>query len=199
MYDELTQVDIDKMQQELDQRTKVLMPQLIEQVKVARAFGDLSENFEYKAAKQELNRNKSRVRYLERMIKTAKVIPASVPGGGIQLFDKVTIWIEEDQEEQVLRLVTTLRQDPLNGYVSKESPIGKALCHFLLQCMKVKSESKVAQSCLTFSDSMDCSPPGSSVHGIFQARVLEWGAIAFSVCISSSSLIVMVEVFKFDF
>ena len=127
MYDELTQVDIDKMQQELDQRTKVLMPQLIEQVKVARAFGDLSENFEYKAAKQELNRNKSRVRYLERMIKTAKVIPASVPGGGIQLFDKVTIWIEEDQEEQVLRLVTTLRQDPLNGLVSKESPIGKAL------------------------------------------------------------------------
>ena len=127
MYDELTQVDIDKMQQELDQRTRVLMPQLIEQVKVARAFGDLSENFEYKAAKQELNRNKSRVRYLERMIKTAKVIDASAPGGGIQLFDRVTIWIEEDQEEQVLRLVTTLRQDPLNGLVSKESPIGKAL------------------------------------------------------------------------
>ena len=127
MYDELTQVDIDKMQTELDHRTRVLMPQLIEQVKVARAFGDLSENFEYKAAKQELNRNKSRVRYLERMIKTAKVIDAATPGGGIQLFDKVTIWIEEDQEEQVLRLVTTLRQDPLNGLVSKESPIGKAL------------------------------------------------------------------------
>ena len=127
MYDELTQVDIDKMQTELDERTRVLMPQLIEQVKVARAFGDLSENFEYKAAKQELNRNKSRVRYLERMIKTAKVIDAVSPGGGIQLFDKVTIWIEEDQEEQMLRLVTTLRQDPLNGFVSKESPIGKAL------------------------------------------------------------------------
>ena len=127
MYDELTQVDIDKMRAELDERQRVLMPQLIEQVKVARAFGDLSENFEYKAAKQELNRNKSRVRYLERMIKTAKVIEASTPGGGIQLFDKVTIWIEEDQEEQEIRLVTTLRQDPLNGLVSKESPIGKAL------------------------------------------------------------------------
>ena len=127
MYDELTQVDIDKMQAELDERQRVLMPQLIEQVKVARAFGDLSENFEYKAAKQELNRNKSRVRYLERMIKTAKVIEASTPGGGIQLFDKVTIWIEEDGEEQELRLVTTLRQDPLSGLVSKESPIGKAL------------------------------------------------------------------------
>ena len=55
-------------------------------------------------------------------------------------------------------------------------------CHFLLQCMKVKSESEVAQLCLTLIDSMDCSPPGSSVHGIFQARVLEWGAIAFSAC-----------------
>ena len=54
-------------------------------------------------------------------------------------------------------------------------------CHFLLQCMKVKSESEVAQSCLTLSDPMNCSPPGSSVHGIFQARVLEWGAIAFSI------------------
>ena len=54
-------------------------------------------------------------------------------------------------------------------------------CHFLLQCMKVKSESEVTQSCPTLSDPMDCSPPGSSVHGIFQARVLEWGAIAFSV------------------
>ena len=54
-------------------------------------------------------------------------------------------------------------------------------CHFLLQCMKVKSESEVAQSCPTLSNPMDCSRPGSSVHGIFQARVLEWGAIAFSV------------------
>ena len=58
-------------------------------------------------------------------------------------------------------------------------------CHFLLQCMKVKSESKVAQSSWTLSDPMDCSPPGSSVHGIFQARVLEWGAIAFSVAVIS--------------
>ena len=56
-------------------------------------------------------------------------------------------------------------------------------CHFLLQCMKVKSQSEVAQSCLTLSDPMDCSLPGSSVHGIFQARVLEWSAIAFSVCV----------------
>ena len=59
-------------------------------------------------------------------------------------------------------------------------------CHFLLQCMKVKSESEVAQLCPTLSDPMDCSLPGSSVHGIFQARVLEWGAIAFSVSLSHS-------------
>ena len=57
-------------------------------------------------------------------------------------------------------------------------------CHFLLQCMKVKSESEFAQSCLTPRDPMDCSPPGSSIHGIFQARVLEWGAIAFSIVLS---------------
>ena len=60
-------------------------------------------------------------------------------------------------------------------------------CHFLLQCMKVKSESEVAQSCLTLSDPMDCSPPGSSIHGIFQARVLEWGAIAFSISDSAAT------------
>ena len=60
-------------------------------------------------------------------------------------------------------------------------------CHFLLQCMKVKSESEVVQSCLTLSDPMDCSPPGSSIHGIFQARVLEWGAIGFSISYTSNT------------
>ena len=66
-------------------------------------------------------------------------------------------------------------------------------CHFLLQCMKVKSESEVAQSCSTLSDPMDCSPPGSSIHGIFQARVLEWGAIAFPVVFVSSTLLPFFE------
>ena len=127
MYDELTPSDIKKMQEEIEHRKLVVRQEALADVKEARAHGDLSENFEYHAAKKFKNQNESRIRYLERMIKTAKVIPASVPGGGIQLFDKVTIWIEEDQEEQVLRLVTTLRQDPLSGLVSKESPIGKAL------------------------------------------------------------------------
>ena len=129
MYDELTKVDIEKMQQELDHRVRELRPQLIEEVKVARGFGDLSENFEYKAAKREKNRNESRIRYLERMIKTAKVIPAgdAAKSEGIGLFDKVVIYIEEDDEEQEIRLVTTLRQNALKGLISKESPVGKAV------------------------------------------------------------------------
>ena len=126
MYDELTQVDIDKMKAELDERVHKLRPKLIEQVQIARGFGDLSENFEYKAAKQEKNRNDSRIRYLERMIKTAKVITAK-EGDGVALFDTVTLWVEEDQEEQVITLVTTLRQDPLRDKISKESPLGRAI------------------------------------------------------------------------
>ena len=126
MYDELTQVDIDKMRSELDERIHKLRPKLIEQVQIARGFGDLSENFEYKAAKQEKNRNESRIRYLERMIKTAKVITAG-EGEGAALFDRVTLWIEDDQEEQTITLVTTLRQDPLRDLISKESPLGRAI------------------------------------------------------------------------
>lgn len=127
VHDELTQVDIDKMKEELEHRRLVLRPQLIEEVKVARAFGDLSENFEYKAAKREKNRNDSRIRYLENMIKTAKVIDAAPIGEGVGLFDRVTFFIEEDEEEETIQLVTTLRQDALKGLISKESPVGKAL------------------------------------------------------------------------
>ena len=129
MYDELTKVDIEKLQAELDHRVRELRPHLIEEVKVARGFGDLSENFEYKAAKREKNRNESRIRYLERMIKTAKVIPAgnTAETDAIGLFDKVVIYIEEDDEEQEIRLVTTLRQNALKGLISKESPVGKAV------------------------------------------------------------------------
>ena len=126
MHDELTKVDIEKMQEELDYRRFTLRPKLIEDVQTARAFGDLSENFEYKAAKQEKNRNDSRIRYLERMIKTAKVITAK-DGEGAALFDTVTLWVEDDQEEQVITLVTTLRQDPLRDKISKESPLGRAV------------------------------------------------------------------------
>ena len=128
MYDELTRVDIEKMQAEIEYRTNTLRPQLIEDVKVARAFGDLSENFEYKAAKREKNRNDSRIRYLERMVKTAKVIDAKPAAEGVVgLFDKLKIYIEEDDMERDIQIVTTLRQNALEGLISKESPVGKAV------------------------------------------------------------------------
>ena len=127
MYDELTAVDIRKMKEELDHRIRVLRPQLIEEVQVARAFGDLSENFEYKCAKQAKNRNESRIRYLERMIRTAKVIEVKGQEDAVGLFDKVTIFNEMVKKEMTIQIVTTLRQDALKGLISKESPVGQAL------------------------------------------------------------------------
>ena len=129
MYDELSEVDIRKMQEEIDYRVRELRPQLIEEVQTARAFGDLSENYEYKCAKQAKNRNDSRIRYLERMIRTAKVIELKEDGGGdtVGLFDKVTIFNEMVKKEMNIQIVTTLRQDALKGLISKESPVGKAL------------------------------------------------------------------------
>lgn len=127
MYDELTEVDIQKMKEEIDYRTRVLRPQLIEEVQTARAFGDLSENFEYRCAKQAKNRNDSRIRYLERMIRTAKVIQPESKDDAVGLFDKVIIYNEMTKGEMTLRIVTTLRQDALKGLISKESPVGRAL------------------------------------------------------------------------
>ena len=127
MYDELTEVDIKKMQEEIDYRMRVVRPKCIEDLKTARGFGDLSENYEYKAAKQELRRCDSRLRYLRRMINTAKVISVKNTEGVIELFDKVEIYYEEDDETETIQLMTTLRQDALSGIISKESPLGKAL------------------------------------------------------------------------
>lgn len=127
MHDELTEVDIKKMQEEVDYRIQVLRPKIIEDVKTARAFGDLSENFEYKEAKRVKNRNDSRIRYLQRMIKTATVISSESKSGEVGLFDTVEIYFEEDEETQTIQLVTTLRQNALKGLISKESPIGKAV------------------------------------------------------------------------
>ena len=127
MHNELTQKDLQLMREELDYRRVQLRPKLLEAVKEARAFGDLSENFEYKSAKREKNRNDSRIRYLERMIKTAKVIDVRSNADEIGLFDKVTIYIEEDDEERDIRIVTTLRQNAPEGLISKESPVGRAV------------------------------------------------------------------------
>ena len=127
MNDELTLQDIKKMQEELDDRRLNLMPELIEEVKRTRAFGDLSENYEYKAAKQALNHNKGRIRYLEGMIKTAKVISDRSADDAVGLFDNVLVYMVEDDEEQTIKIVTTVRSDPRMGFISKESPFGKAV------------------------------------------------------------------------
>ena len=127
MNDELTRQDIEKMQQEIDYRVQQLRPKLIEDVQTARAFGDLSENFEYKCAKQDKNRNDARIRYLQRMIKTAKVIEDKSTEDTAGLYDKVTITMENTGKSREIQLVTTLRQDALKGLISKESPVGKAV------------------------------------------------------------------------
>lgn len=127
MHNELTAIDLQKMQEELNYRRITLRPQLLEEVKVARGFGDLSENFEYKAAKQEKNKNESRIRYLENMIKTARIIEDHSDNHTVGLYDKVTIWLEEDEEEETWQVVTTVRQDVSHGLISKESPMGSAL------------------------------------------------------------------------
>ena len=124
---ELTKKDLEKIRQELDHRRIELRPQLLEAVKEARAFGDLSENFEYKAAKQEKNKNESRIRYLENMIRTAKVIDGRSAAGEVGLYDKVTVLLEDEGETETYQIVTTLRQDALRGIISKESPMGRAL------------------------------------------------------------------------
>ena len=125
MHDELTREDIRKMQEELDYRRLELHPGILEEVKRTRAFGDLSENFEYKAAKQAQNKNRSRIRYLEGMIKTALVIEDRSDANTVGLFDKVEIYMPEDDETEVIRVVTTVRCDPRKGLISKESPFGQ--------------------------------------------------------------------------
>jgi len=126
MYDELTKVDIKKMRDELSE-LNAKMPEIIEEVKRTRAFGDLSENFEYKEAKRAQNRTRSRIRYLEGMIKTATVIGSDSKSDEVGLFDKVEIFIPEDDELQVIQVVTTIRCDPLKGLISRESPFGRSV------------------------------------------------------------------------
>lgn len=117
----------EELQKELTYLKTVREKEVADLIKEARGFGDLSENFEYKAAKREKNRNDSRIRYLQRMVDTAKVISDHSSFDVVGLFDKVVIYIPDDDEEQTIRLVTTLRQNALEGLISKESPVGKAV------------------------------------------------------------------------
>lgn len=126
MHNDLTKKDIELMEQELTHRLTVLRPKLLEEVKTARAFGDLSENFEYKAAKQEKNRNEGRIRYLQNMIRTAHIVDDAPKGDGAALYDKITVAMA-DGKKATYQVVTTMRTDPLHGLISMESPVGKAL------------------------------------------------------------------------
>ncbi len=127
MFNQLTPKDIEAMKAEIEERKVVIRPKLLEAVKEARAHGDLSENFEYYAAKKEKNKNESRIRFLERMIKTAEIIEDESADDEIGVNTRVTVEFEEDGAIEEYKIVTTMRGNSLAGLVSVESPIGKAL------------------------------------------------------------------------
>jgi len=127
MYNKLTQNDIKKMEKEIEYRIHVVRKEALEDVKTARAHGDLSENFEYHAAKQVKNKNESRIRYLQKMIKTAKVISDESAEDEVGINNIVELYFEDDDCTETYKIVTTIRSDSLEGCVSIESPLGKAL------------------------------------------------------------------------
>lgn len=123
----LTNSDIEKIKEEIEHRKLVVRPKAIEAVKEARTQGDLSENFEYHAAKKDKNKNESRIRYLEKILKTATVISDESKDDEIGLNKTVEIYFEEDDETEKFKIVSTMRGDSVKGRISNESPIGKAL------------------------------------------------------------------------
>ena len=127
MREKLTKSDVEKIRAEIEHRKLVERKELIEAVKEARSHGDLSENFEYHAAKKEKNRNESRIRYLERMIRTAHVISDTSKEDEVGIYNTVDVYFEEDDETETYKIVTTVRGNSLKGLISSESPLGKAL------------------------------------------------------------------------
>ena len=127
MFNQLTESDIKKMEEEIEYRKVVVRKEKLEAVKEARAQGDLSENFEYYAAKKDKNANEKRIRYLDRMVRTAEIIKDESADDEVGLNNTVRVYFEEDEEEDTYRIVTTVREDVLNGIISNISPMGKAL------------------------------------------------------------------------
>ena len=127
MHDELTKKDIEKMEAEIEHRKLVVRKEALEDVKEARAQGDLSENFEYKAAKKFKNENESRIRYLERMLKNAKIVSDTSKADEVGINNTVEVYFEDDDETETYRLVTSIRGNSLQGLISIESPLGKAI------------------------------------------------------------------------
>lgn len=127
MGEKLTRSDVKKIEQEIEHRRLVVRKEALEAVKEARAHGDLSENFEYHAAKKDKNANESRIRYLERMLKNAQIISDESRPDEVGINDTVVVYCEDDDEEEMYRLVTSIRGNSLAGLISTESPIGKAI------------------------------------------------------------------------
>lgn len=127
MHDKLTQSDIKKMEEEIEYRKLVVRKEALEAVKEARAHGDLSENFEYHAAKKDKNQNESRIRYLEKMVRTAQVISEDSADDEVGMNNTVELYFEEEDETEVYKIVTTIRENSLENKISTESPLGKAI------------------------------------------------------------------------
>ena len=127
MHNELTKQDIRKMEEEIEYRRLVVRREALEDVKAARAHGDLSENFEYHAAKKVKNQNESRIRYLERMIRTAVIVSDESAEDEVGMNNTVEVYFEEDDLVEKYKIVTTVRGNSLEGLISTESPLGRAL------------------------------------------------------------------------
>ena len=127
MGEKLTRSDVEKIKEEIEYRKLVVRKKELEAVKEARAQGDLSENFEYKAAKQDKNRNESRIRYLEKMLKYAQIVSDESREDEVGINNTVDVYFEDDDEVETYRLVTSVRGNSLQGLISIESPLGKAL------------------------------------------------------------------------
>lgn len=127
MREHLTENDVKKIEEEIEYRKLTVRKEAIEAVKEARAQGDLSENFEYYAAKKDKNKNESRIRYLERMLKTAVIVSDTSGEDEVGLNNLVEIYFEDDDETEKYKLVTSIRGNSLDNKISIESPIGKAI------------------------------------------------------------------------
>ena len=124
---QLTENDVKKIEEEIEYRKLVVRKEALEAVKEARAQGDLSENFEYQAAKKDKNRNESRIRYLERMLKTSEIISDESKDDEVGLYNTVELYFEDDDETETFKVVTSVRGNSLKGLISTESPIGSAI------------------------------------------------------------------------
>ena len=127
MAEKLTKSDVEKIQEEIQYRKLVVRKEALEAVKEARSHGDLSENFEYHAAKKDKNQNESRIRYLERMLKNAQIVSDESRDDEVGINNTVELYMEDDEEVETYRLVTSIRGSSLKGLISTESPLGRAI------------------------------------------------------------------------